>query len=219
MEIAWATSEGVFVVKDLFEPCILVFLVELSCSIEEVRQLVCHYASVSSADDRSVAKRVYLWRSREVAVRIELALVASILKHILVVLHIPWLEVLLERLSSIRRCLAISGWLLRLRERPFGQGIIYSWSLFKDLAVENILSFISLVQSSFSGLRVLPAILELPLLTRQISVLLDLLLCQPMIQSLVDDIFMPHVDRVHCLDLREGMTAQFKRLVIDLSFA
>lgn len=130
----------------MLEPSVLVILVELgSSAVEELRQLVIHDAGISCADDGSIPMKIHLGSACIVVAKLKLILVTPVLEHVLVVLHVPWLEVFLQSLHRIRGYRAIGWRLLRFCEGPFCYRIIYSRSFFKNLAVEDVLSLIGLV--------------------------------------------------------------------------
>jgi len=149
----------------------------------------------------------------------KLLLIASILDHILIILKIPWLEVLLQRLNLISIQITsvqptnhpdrpIRRRFLVLSEGPLGNCIVDSWSLLKDLAVKYILALISLVQDVLMGalFGCTTTVFELLLLVWQILVLLDLLLSREFQWNFIFFIsIMTHINLVHCLYLGKCM--------------
>jgi hypothetical protein len=99
---------------------------------------------------------------------LKLILVATILKHIFVILEVSWLEILFKSLSSIcsieRK--AINWWFLGFSKRSLSYSIIYCWSLFEDLAIKYIFSFICLIKSVFNTILFLSTKLDSSLIIR-----------------------------------------------------
>jgi len=215
LQVASAPAcQGVLVVEDLLEPGVLVSAVELALAYEEGRQHICQKTCICSANGWSVSLSLHLGYL-EIVRSLELVLVYCVLMHVFEILKVPGLEVFLERLGGV--CGAVvGGRLLHLGHGPLVDGVVYGRPLLQDFAVEDVLALVGLVQGR------LPLALELLLLgLGQVLVLLDPLLGArgSLHKETVALVFMPHVDRVHRLDLRECVRAQLEGFVVDLSFA